>query len=131
MRNSLGAVATVTLTVVGLDLLWLGVLAQPLYHRALGSLLRPHVYWPAAVGFYLFYGSAIWWAAVRLAPSPRAAARSGAGLGAFGYGVYELTNWAVLDGWPGWIVPLDWAWGILMTAGAAYLGAQAQSRSRS
>ena len=40
--------------------------------------------------------------------------------------VVQLTNWAVLRGWPGWIVPVDVAWGVVLTASAALAGKLAQ-----
>ena len=85
-------------TAVGLlvlDLLWLGTVARPLYNKANGHLLRPEADRLAALLFYLFYVSIVWFWAVRGQTSSVAAQR-GAALGFVSYGVYELTNWAVL-----------------------------------
>ena len=62
--------------------------------------------------------------------SARAAARRGAGLGFVAYATYELTNWAVLRDWPAWIVPIDIAWGVVLTAVAALAGKLAQQSVR-
>ena len=116
-------------TMLGLDLVWLGVVARDLYAAALGPLMRPDVFWPAALGFYLFYVAVIVsWAALG-AGSAREAALRGAGLGFVSYATYELTNWAVLRGWPGWIVPVDIAWGVALTALAAAAAKAAETAS--
>ena len=53
------AVATLATaaTLLALDLAWLGVVARGVYSAALGPLMRPEAYWPAAALFYLFYVS--------------------------------------------------------------------------
>lgn len=134
-RPRIAAAAAATLatgaTMLVLDLLWLGVFARGLYDAALGSLRRPEVFWPAALLFYAFYVAAtVAWAVLRT-DAPLAAARRGAGLGAVSYATYELTNWAVLRDWPAWIVPVDVAWGVALTAVAALAGKLAQRRVES
>lgn len=118
------------LVLLGLDLIWLGVLARPLYDRALGDLLRPEALRLPALLFYFFYVSVTWLHAVRPANSVKDAMSRGAGLGCVAYGVYELTNWAVLKGWPGYIVPIDWLWGVVLTGAAAGAGYLASRDSR-
>ena len=56
-----------------IDLLWLGVIAQPIYDEALGPLKRQQVYWPAAIAFYVMYIGAIVIHAVVLANSVKTA----------------------------------------------------------
>lgn len=113
-------------TTLVLDLVWLGVVARPLYDAALGPLRRPEVLWPAALLFYTFYVAVTVGWAVLAARDPCAAARKGAGLGLVAYATYELTNWAVLAGWPAWIVPVDVGWGVALTAAAALAGKRAE-----
>jgi uncharacterized membrane protein len=113
-------------TMLVLDLLWLGVVARGLYTSALGPLMRPEAFWPAAILFYVFYVSVIVAWAVFGTGTPADAARRGAGLGFVAYATYELTNWAVLRDWPAWIVPVDIAWGVALTALAALAGKLAQ-----
>ena len=126
----LGAVGAAVLaagvTTLVLDLVWLGLVARRLYDEALGPLRAPEVYWPAAFLFYAFYVAVTVAWAVLGAGAPLDAARRGAGLGLVAYATYELTNWAVLRGWPGWIVPVDVAWGVVLTASAALAGKLAQ-----
>ena len=110
-----------------LDLLWLAVVARPLYESALASLERPTVFWPAAGLFYALYVGAIVIHAELPTGSAGAAARRGAGLGLVAYGTYELTNWAVLRDWPALLVLPDMAWGVALTAAAAAAGRAALS----
>jgi uncharacterized membrane protein len=111
---------------VVLDLAWLGVVARDLYRNALGPLMRPEAFLPAAALFYAFYVSVTVAWAVLGSSSPGGAARRGAGLGLVAYATYELTNWAVIRDWPGWLVPVDLAWGVVLTATAALAGKLAQ-----
>ena len=128
------SVATATLATAAamlvLDLAWLGIVARGLYVSALGPLMRPGAFWPAAAIFYTFYVAVIVSWAVLGTRSPQAAARRGAGLGFVAYATYELTNWAVLRDWPAWIVPIDIAWGIVLTAVAALAGKLVQQGVR-
>lgn len=113
-----------------LDLVWLGVVARGLYVEALGDLLRPDVNRLAAALFYAFYVAVTVGWAVLGARTKGAAARRGAGLGLVAYATYELTSWAVIRGWPTWIVPVDVAWGVLLTALAALAGRSAHDAVR-
>ena len=116
------ALASVSATLLTLDLVFLGVLARDFYVAALGSLMRAEVHRVAAGLFYAFYVVAIVLHAVRGAGSVAVAARRGAGLGLIAYGTYELTNWAVIAGWPAALVPVDVLWGVLLTAASAAMG---------
>lgn len=104
-----------------MDLLWLSVLARSFYDEALGALKRPSVFWPAATMFYIFYVTAIVGLAVWPARSVKDAAQRGACLGFVCYATYELTNWAVIVGWPAALVPVDLIWGVFLTGFTAAL----------
>jgi uncharacterized membrane protein len=110
------AAAAATATLVVLDLGFLGVVAKDFYDAQLGSLRRSDPFIPAALAFYVMYLAAIVLLVAAPAPGPRAAALRGAVLGALCYGTYELTNWAVIAGWPAPLVAVDLAWGIALTA---------------
>ena len=43
------------LVFLAVDFIWLGLVAQPFYHRQLGELLSQRVNWPAAIAFYMIY----------------------------------------------------------------------------
>ncbi|MEB3328402.1 MAG: DUF2177 family protein [Candidatus Sericytochromatia bacterium] len=128
-RALASATLAVALTMVCLDLVWLGAVARPFYAAQLGPLLAAPALAPVAAGFYLFYVGVILIQAVGPATSPGDAAARGAWLGLVAYGTYELTNWAVIAGWPALLVPVDLGWGIALTATAAGLGRAAAERA--
>jgi len=105
-----------------IDLVWLGVVANGLYRRILGPLMRDQPNWPVAIAFYaLFIVGLVYFA---IAPAVDGgtlgdAALKGALFGFFTYATFDLTNWAVLKGYPAAIVPIDMAWGTALGAGVA------------
>ncbi len=127
---AVAATLATALTMLLLDLAWLGIVARGLYAAALGHLMRPEAYLPAAALFYAFYVAVIVTWAVLGAEDPLGSARRGAALGFVAYATYELTNWAVLRDWPAWIVPVDIAWGVVLTAVAALAGKLAERSIR-
>lgn len=120
--------ASVALTLLVLDLAFLGVIAKPVYDEALGGLRREPVYWPPALLFYAMYVFVISRFAVIRASSKRDALKRGTSLGFVSYGTYELTNWAVLAGWPSFLVPIDIAWGMVLTGATALVGRMSMER---
>ena len=112
-----------------IDLVWLGILARPIYNKAIGHLLADQTNALGAGIFYLFYVSVVWTLAVNK-HEPKQAQKRGAALGFVCYGVYDLTNWAVLKGWPSYIVAMDWVWGVFLTSTVAWCGAKAAERFR-
>ncbi|HPA50339.1 MAG TPA: DUF2177 family protein [Thermoanaerobaculia bacterium] len=130
VRPAAAALLATAATFLALDLLWLGVVARGLYERALGDLLRPDAYLPAAALFYAFYVAVTAGWAVLGARSKGDAARRGAGLGFVAYATFELTSWAVIRGWPALLVPIDLAWGVSLTALAALAGRAAHDALR-
>ena len=121
MRTLIGFLGVaVAFTVV--DLLWLGVFAADFYDGNLGALKAQPVVKSAAAIFYVFYLLFIYIVAVRGAEDARNALARGAGMGLFAYGTYEFTNWAVIQGWPAIIVPVDIIWGVILTGSTAYFG---------
>ena len=111
-----GAVA---ISFLVLDLIWLGIIGRPIYAELMGDLLRPEAYVPAAVIFYVFFVTTVYGYGVVGSCSPIDALKRGASLGFVTYATYELTNWAVITGWPALLVPIDIAWGIVLTGGSA------------
>lgn len=119
------------LVMLALDLLWLGVLAPPLYERTIGPLLRPQPNLVAAALFYLVYlvgiNELVIHAEGRASSSSRVAAR-GALLGFVAYSTFDLTALAVLAGWSVLVTAVDIAWGTLLTAAAAGLAHKVAAR---
>ena len=118
-------------TMVLIDLLWLGVIAKPLYQQGIGHLMAEKPNLVAAAAFYLLYPVGI----VLFAVAPDAASASwmktftiGALLGLFAYATYDLTNLATLKGWPVSLALVDMAWGSLVTSLSALAGKAAFDR---
>ena len=105
----------VALVMLVLDLTWLGVVAADLYTREMGVLKRPDIVVPAAAAFYVMYVVATVHYAVVGGRDLVDAGRRGASLGIVAYGTYDLTNWAVIAGWPVSLVPVDLLWGVALT----------------
>ena len=104
---------------MAIDLLWLGIVARPLYAKFLGHLLNPHPIWPVAWAFYILFVIGLIVFAISPAidlQSVRYAAFYGALFGFFTYMTYDLTNWATLKAWPAGIVPIDILWGTCLSA---------------
>ncbi|MFM2151994.1 MAG: hypothetical protein RL199_429 [Pseudomonadota bacterium] len=132
-RGLVSAIVAATLTMLVLDLAWLGTVARGLYDAELGPLMRPQAHVGAAAAFYVLYVGAVLRHAVLPASRPAVAARRGGELGFLVYAAYELTNWAVIAGWPPALVPVDLAWGVVLTAlvsGAARLAYEWAGRTR-
>ena len=130
-RSALAMAAAATAaatTMLALDIVWLGVVARSLYDSMLGPLKRAEVFWPAAALFYAMYIAAVVVHAVIGSSSPASALRRGAALGLVTYATYDLTNWAVLNGWPALLVPVDVAWGVVLTAAVALVGKLTHTR---
>lgn len=117
--RSLALVLVAALTVVALDVLWLGMIMSRFYNTALGTLARrapdgsldPN--WFAAALVYVCLGWAVVafvWPAVSGSSTTVQFAR-GALFGVLVYGVYDLTNLSTLRDWPVRMVVVDMAWG--------------------
>lgn len=128
LRALVAAFLAAAAVMVALDLTFLGVVAADFYARQLGALKADPVVVPAAATFYVLYLALVTRLAVLPAASASDAARRGAELGLFAYGTYELTNWAVIAGWPAALVPVDLAWGVVLTALVAAAGFAAAHR---
>jgi len=125
---SLAQLAAITGTGLGIflviDLLWLGVVAKPVYDHYLGDFLAQNPKWPAALIFYsLFVVGVVYFVVVPALNegSLMQAGLNGALLGGLAYATYELTNYAVLKDWPLGIVFIDIIWGGVLTAAVASL----------
>jgi uncharacterized membrane protein len=117
------AYVVVLLVVLGLDAVWLGLIARDFYQREMGSLMSDTVRVVPAVLFYLLYPLALVYLALFRIPASKAEAvfRS-AVVGLAAYGAYDLTNMAIVAGWPVTLSLIDWAWGGLAGAAAGAAG---------
>jgi uncharacterized membrane protein len=116
---------------VVLDLLWLAVIAKPLYQQGIGHLMAERAHLPSAIVFYFMYVAGLMVFAVvphEAVSGWRGTAVSGALLGFFAYATYDLTNLAVLKGWPLGLSLIDMTWGTFVTTAASVAGKLALDR---
>jgi uncharacterized membrane protein len=115
----------VLLTFVLVDVLWLRVIAVSWYQQGMGSLLAESPNFFAAALFYLVYPVGLLIFAVLSAEAPAGVWRvAGLGMlfGFFAYATYDLTNLAVIKGWPMGLSFIDIAWGSCLSAIASVAG---------
>jgi uncharacterized membrane protein len=101
------------------DMIWLGYIAKDFYRKNLAFILSPEVNWPAAAVFYLIYIAGILFFAVAPALERASLIRAlvwGGLYGFFTYATYDLTNMALIKGWPLKVVVVDILWGIALCA---------------
>ena len=125
MPKILTAYAATTVTLLALDLLWLGLIAKPLYQQGIGHLMADAPRVPVALVFYLVYAAGLTWFAVLPGAAPVGwgqALGTAALFGFFAYATYDLSNLATLKAWPVGLSLLDMAWGSLLSAVAAGAG---------
>lgn len=112
---------------LGIDILWLAVIAKNFYQEKLGSMLRDPVNWPPAVIFYLLFPLGVIIFSIipaKEAESLQKALALGALFGFYTYATYDLSNLATLKNWPLQVTITDIIWGTFIstvTAGVAYL----------
>jgi uncharacterized membrane protein len=125
MISSLCLYGTIAVVFLGLDALWLGVVAKGFYADSLGGLMADRPNFAVAGLFYALYilGIVIFVAGPALESGSwsRAAIR-GALFGLFAYATYDLTNLATLRNWPLGLTLVDLAWGVAVTAVSATAG---------
>ena len=110
---------------LGLDFLWLAVVARGFYSSQMGTLMRDNINFAAAGGFYLAYVAGIVFFAVAPALNEGSwtrAAINGAFLGLLAYGTSDMTNIATIKNWPVAMSIVDIAWGTFLTSFAALSG---------
>ncbi|MDJ0320008.1 DUF2177 family protein [Pseudarthrobacter sp. PS3-L1] len=106
------------------DAVWLKSM-NPFYRRQIEPLMANKPNLGYAVVFYVLYIAGVVFFALQPALASEnwwVALGYGAGLGAFAYATYDLTNAATLKLWPLKLVVVDIIWGTFLT-GVSTLGA--------
>ena len=108
-------------TIGSLDIFWMGFLAKKLYRRHLSHvMLKPEnmltQQWFAAALAWLaiVFGTLIFVLPQTTNASLMDTASLGGIFGGLMYGIYELTNYALLKHWPITIVAMDILWGTFL-----------------
>lgn len=103
-----------------LDIFWLGFVAKNLYANQLGHLMRQSggqfsPIWLSALLVYMIMAAGILCFVLPKADGNEMMALFWGGvLGAVIYGVYDFTNHAILKHWPLKITLIDLCWGIIL-----------------
>jgi len=102
---------------VGLDLIWLGMLMTNFYKSRLGEVLAPTFrLWPS-IGFYLIYTAGLFYFVALPAfekGSLGMVILNGAIYGFVVYSLYNLINQAALVKWSYTVLLVDTAWGVFL-----------------
>ena len=116
---------TTAVVMVLIDLIWLGVIAKPMYQAGIGHLMAEKPNIAAAISFYALFPVGLMIFAI-LPESANAGwqrtALLGALFGFFTYATYDLTNLATLKNYPLQLALIDILWGSLVSAIAASAG---------
>jgi uncharacterized membrane protein len=122
VKRHLAAYAGTLTVMVGLDGLWLGIVARPLYVRGIGHLMAEKPNLAAAASFYALFGlGLVVFAVLPAGPAPGWGRTMGVAalFGFLAYATYDLTNLATLREWPLGLSLLDIAWGAGVSTAAA------------
>ncbi len=127
MKPFLVAYAATAVAFLIIDGIWLGLIARSFYANQLGDLMRDSIVVAPAALFYLFYAGGLVFLAVRPGSDVSLASVAGYGalVGLMAYGTYDMTNWSTLKNWPPLMSLVDVAWGTVLSASCAVLGALA------
>lgn len=104
---------------LGIDALWLGLVAPKFYRAQIGHLMAEKANLFAAGLFYLLFVGALVYFVVE--PGLRSGEMwdvilRGALFGLVTYATYDLTNHATLREWPILVTIVDMSWGMVLTA---------------
>ena len=100
------------------DLIWIGIIARNFYQEQLGFILASSPNWTAAIIFYLMFVAGLLFFAV--APGLKETGLKdslfrAAVFGILTYGTYDLTNLALIEGWPVLVTVVDILWGMILS----------------
>lgn len=110
------------LTMVPLDILFIGKISKPVFNADVGNILSQNPNMVAAVVFYLLYMVGIIVFATATAASWKTALLYSALFGFMAYMTFEFTNRVILESWTWRLVLIDTAWGTFVTALAGTVG---------
>lgn len=101
----------------GIDFLWL-LTTNQIYKKYLAHLLNQNVNWIGILLFYPLYAMGIYIFVIKSVGQYSSLVSlflHGAFFGIVAYGTYDLTNYATLREWPGFLVVIDILWGALIS----------------
>ena len=131
MSKYFAAYGVTAFVLIAIDLVWLGLIAKPLYQSGIGHLMADKPNIVIALGFYLLYALGLMVFAVTPEQSALGWSRAlmvGALFGFFAYATYDLTNLSTLRDWPLSLALMDIAWGTLVSGVSSAAGKLALDR---
>ena len=125
MSKLLAAYLSTAAVMVVIDLIWLGLIAKPMYQQGIGHLMAEKPNIAAAIAFYATFPVGL----MIFAILPDAASAGwqhtallGALFGFFTYATYDLSNLATLKNYPLKLALVDIIWGSLVSTLSATAG---------
>ena len=103
---------------LGIDMLWLTVIAQKFYKAQIGHLMADKARLLPAAIFYVLFIAAMAYFVIAPALEHQNLTRlilSAAIFGLVTYATYDLTNMATLKDWPPLVTVVDIAWGTFLS----------------
>jgi len=100
------------------DLIWIGFIARTFYQDQLGFILASSPNWTAAIIFYLMFVAGLLFFVVMPGLKKKSMKDSlfrAAVFGILTYGTYDLTNLALIEGWPVLVTAVDIIWGMILS----------------
>jgi uncharacterized membrane protein len=100
-----------------IDMLWLGFIANNIYRKGIGFIMKDSPNWTAAIIFYLLYLIGMVFFVIQPSlekQSWKYALFVGMFFGFITYATYDLTNLATLKNWPVHITLIDLLWGTIL-----------------
>ncbi len=130
MGHALKLYVLMVIVFLAIDLTWLGLVMAKFYKTELGPLARRSgeamapVWWAAFLVYALIPLGLVLFVLPRVSPETPATAALGWGFvyGVILYGVYDLTNYSLIDRWPWRMTLVDIAWGGVICATVSYIG---------
>ena len=125
MLKFLPAYLTIIVVMFVLDIIWLSMIAKPLYQQGIGHLMADEPNFLFAGMFYLVYAAGLIWFALMPNRHHRGLKNTFATAVAFGffvYASYDLTNLALLKDWSLSLSVIDVTWGTLLSGVSAAFG---------
>jgi uncharacterized membrane protein len=109
---------------LGIDFVWLGLIAKNFYDQQLSAFSRT-LNWPAAILTYLLIAlGLVLFVLPQVKNNGFQAIYWGAIFGLIVYGVYDLVNLATLADWTLKMTLVDVFWGMFVCGATAYLASQ-------
>jgi uncharacterized membrane protein len=108
------------MSIVILDMIWLGLIAKNVYADNIGMLLRKSgetmapIWWAALVVYACITLGILFFVLPKAEGEYFIALTGGAVLGLVTYGIYDFTNYSILANWPLKMTGIDFIWGIAL-----------------